>query len=81
MLLPHVVQRETSVRAIVKLAGQHCNMLDSRIKIALDTERDRQSNTVELIASENYTSQEVMDLCGSILTKKMISILRNEVIE
>ena len=45
-------------------------MLDPRIKIALDNERDRQSTTVELIASENYTSQEVMDLCGSILTNK-----------
>lgn len=45
-------------------------MLDPRIKIALDNERDRQSNTVELIASENYTSQEVMNLCGSILTNK-----------
>ena len=45
-------------------------MLDPRIKFALDNERDRQSTTVELIASENYTSQEVMDLCGSILTNK-----------
>lgn len=45
-------------------------MLDPRIKTALDNERDRQSTTVELIASENYTSQEVMDLCGSILTNK-----------
>lgn len=45
-------------------------MLDPRIKIALDNERDRQSTTVELIASENYTSQEVMNLCGSILTNK-----------
>lgn len=45
-------------------------MLDPRIKIALDNERDRQSNTIELIASENYTSQEVMDLCGSIFTNK-----------
>lgn len=56
--------------AIVRLVGQHCKMIDPRIKIALDKERDRQSTTVELIASENYTSQEVMDLCGSILTNK-----------
>ena len=58
------------VPAIVRLVGQHCKMIDPRIKIALDKERDRQSTTVELIASENYTSQEVMDLCGSILTNK-----------
>ncbi len=45
-------------------------MLDSRILTALLNEGIRQTNTIELIASENYTSQEVMDLCGSILTNK-----------
>lgn len=45
-------------------------MIDSRIKQALDAEAVRQTNTIELIASENYTSQAVMDLCGSILTNK-----------
>lgn len=45
-------------------------MLDPRIKDALDKETNRQENTIELIASENYTSQEVMNLCGSIFTNK-----------
>lgn len=45
-------------------------MIDNRIKTALLNECIRQNNTIELIASENYTSQEVMDLCGSILTNK-----------
>jgi glycine hydroxymethyltransferase len=45
-------------------------MLDPRIDKALWNETMRQINTIELIASENYTSQEVMDLCGSILTNK-----------
>lgn len=45
-------------------------MLDPRIDIALLNEGIRQTNTIELIASENYTSQAVMDLCGSILTNK-----------
>lgn len=45
-------------------------MIDPRIDIALWNETVRQVNTIELIASENYTSQEVMDLCGSILTNK-----------
>lgn len=45
-------------------------MLDPRIHTALLNESIRQQNTIELIASENYTSQEVMDLCGSILTNK-----------
>ena len=45
-------------------------MIDSRIKTAVHNESVRQHNTIELIASENYTSQAVMDLCGSILTNK-----------
>lgn len=45
-------------------------MIDSRIKTALLNETIRQSATIELIASENYTSKEVMELCGSILTNK-----------
>jgi glycine hydroxymethyltransferase len=45
-------------------------MLDPRINIALNNEAIRQENTIELIASENYTSDAVMELCGSILTNK-----------
>lgn len=45
-------------------------MLDPRIELSLLNENLRQQNTIELIASENYTSQEVMKLCGSILTNK-----------
>jgi glycine hydroxymethyltransferase len=45
-------------------------MIDPRLEIALLNESIRQTNTIELIASENYTSQEVMKLCGSILTNK-----------
>lgn len=45
-------------------------MLDKRIEQMLDQEQARQQTTVELIASENFTSQAVMDLCGSILTNK-----------
>jgi glycine hydroxymethyltransferase len=45
-------------------------MLDPRIHTALLNEGIRQNSTIELIASENYTSQAVMDLCGSILTNK-----------
>ena len=45
-------------------------MIDTKIQQALDREQHRQSTTIELIASENFTSQAVMDLCGSILTNK-----------
>lgn len=40
------------------------------IKLILDKEKVRQDTTIELIASENYASQAVMDLCGSIFTNK-----------
>ena len=40
------------------------------IKQILASEQKRQNTTVELIASENYASKAVMDLCGSIFTNK-----------
>ena len=36
----------------------------------LSKEQDRQDNNVELIASENFASKAVMDLCGSVFTNK-----------
>jgi glycine hydroxymethyltransferase len=45
-------------------------MLDNKLKLILEKEKIRQDTTVELIASENFTSQAVMDLCGSIFTNK-----------
>lgn len=44
--------------------------MDTRISAALTRERQRQAKTIELIASENFTSQAVMDLCGSEFTNK-----------
>ena len=40
------------------------------IKKILDRELYRQNNTIELIASENFASEAVMKLCGSIFTNK-----------
>ena len=45
-------------------------MIDKRIQDSLIREGIRQMNTIELIASENFTSDAVMQLCGSILTNK-----------
>lgn len=45
-------------------------MINPQISLALLNEGIRQHNTIELIASENYTSEAVMQLCGSILTNK-----------
>ena len=44
-------------------------MIES-IKNILNKEKTRQDTTIELIASENFASQAVMDLCGSIFTNK-----------
>ena len=44
--------------------------MDKRIKEILDKEKNRQSNTIELIASENFASDAVMELAGSIFTNK-----------
>ena len=45
-------------------------MIDQVILDALRNEEKRQSRNIELIASENFTSREVRELCGSILTNK-----------
>lgn len=45
-------------------------MINTRIQQALDREQTRQNNTIELIASENFTSEAIMQLCGSHLTNK-----------
>ena len=45
-------------------------MLDKRIREILDRETLRQDTTIELIASENYASDAVMYLCGSVFTNK-----------
>ena len=44
--------------------------MDNRIQGILKRETKRQNETVELIASENFASDDVMDLCGSVFTNK-----------
>jgi glycine hydroxymethyltransferase len=43
---------------------------DSQIFELIEAEKERQINGVELIASENFTSPQVMEATGSILTNK-----------
>jgi glycine hydroxymethyltransferase len=45
-------------------------MIDKRILSILSNEGIRQADTIELIASENFASKEVLQLAGSILTNK-----------
>ena len=45
-------------------------MRDEKIFSLIDEEKDRQTNGLELIASENYASEQVISAMGSILTNK-----------
>ena len=44
--------------------------MDKEINRLVLLEQERQNRGIELIASENYASKEVRELCGSILTNK-----------
>ena len=43
---------------------------DTELFSIIEAERDRQNRTVQLIASENFTSPAVMEATGSVLTNK-----------
>ena len=45
-------------------------MIYPAVEEILNKEINRQNNTIELIASENFASQAVKDLCGSVFTNK-----------
>ena len=45
-------------------------MMDPQIRYLLTKEFGRQLDTAELIASENFASDAVMELCGSVFTNK-----------
>ena len=44
--------------------------MDKELKDALQKEYERQGHNIELIASENYVSKDILELQGSILTNK-----------
>ena len=44
--------------------------MDKILKEALECEKRRQEENIELIASENYVSKDVLALQGSILTNQ-----------
>ena len=44
--------------------------MNEEIRYILTKEHGRQQDTVELIASENFASEAVMELCGSVFTNK-----------
>lgn len=52
------------------LAPQLVKQVDPEIAVLLDKELARQQNSIELIASENFTSPAVLAAMGSVLTNK-----------
>jgi glycine hydroxymethyltransferase len=43
---------------------------DEQIFELIEAERERQTDGIELIASENFVSDQVMEATGSVLTNK-----------
>ncbi|HEX5915506.1 MAG TPA: serine hydroxymethyltransferase [Rubrobacter sp.] len=52
------------------MIGPYTKTVDSEVQDALEGELERQRNTIELIASENFTSPAVLAAQGSVLTNK-----------
>ncbi len=52
------------------MIGPYTEVVDRQVQEALDGELERQRNTIELIASENFASQAVLAAQGSVLTNK-----------
>ena len=57
--------------------GNQCSFQDSglgeadpEVRAIIDKEKNRQFKSIELIASENFTSRAVMEAVGSCLTNK-----------
>ena len=50
--------------------SSHLKSQDVEIFNSIQAELDRQTDTLELIASENFTSKAVMEAVGSVLTNK-----------
>jgi glycine hydroxymethyltransferase len=50
--------------------SKHVSEVDPEIAQVLDDERNRQETTLEMIASENFVPQAVLDATGSVLTNK-----------
>ena len=49
---------------------ENLRQTDADVAQYIDLELKRQQTTIELIASENFTSKAVMEACGSVLTNK-----------
>ena len=61
---------EMGVNTLMEDGLNKVRQVDSDVAQYIDEELERQQNTIELIASENFTSRAVMQACGSVLTNK-----------
>lgn len=52
------------------LTSAHLAELDPQVFSAIEAERTRQQNHIELIASENFVAPAIMEAAGSVLTNK-----------
>ena len=58
------------VQRVLKASGSPLAVSDPELAGYIEEERRRQSNNIELIASENFASPSVMEAQGSVLTNK-----------
>ena len=49
---------------------KHLAAVDPEIRVAIEQELNRQQHSLEMIASENFTSPAVMEASGSVMTNK-----------
>lgn len=71
-------QSERHQRRVNKIHSYACSMVDPvetadedpEIYVALQNEKQRQTENLELIASENYVSRSIREAAGSLLTNK-----------
>ena len=49
--------------------------IDREIFEAIEAEKKRQNEGIELIASENFVSEAVLEAAGSIMTTNMLKVI------
>ncbi|MBR7654444.1 serine hydroxymethyltransferase [Brucella oryzae] len=64
--MPHVIQK----KAGAGVSAVSLSTADDAIAVAIANEKTRQHESIELIASENFVSQAILDAQGSVLTNK-----------
>ena len=60
----------SSETAVAGLPHGRLSAVDPEVAAAVDAEMDRQRSTLEMIASENFAPQAVLEAQGSVLTNK-----------